>query len=217
MPTTSRSAGPADAELVGALRNGDERAFRELMEAYDSALLRVAMVHVGSRAIAEEVVQETWLGVVRGLDRFEGRSSLKTWIFRILGNIASTRGAREARSLPFSSLGGDGAERLDPERFLGAADGGLAGHWALAPSPWPTPEEGLLAGETGEVIGSAIEGLPPAQRAVVALRDVEGWSATEVCEALGLSEGNQRVLLHRGRTKLRAALERYHEAVDPVA
>jgi RNA polymerase sigma-70 factor, ECF subfamily len=213
MPATSG----ADAELVDALRSGDERAFQELMEAHDSALLRVAMTHVGSRALAEEVVQETWLAVIRGLDGFEGRSSLRTWIFRILCNVASKRGAREARTLPFSALGGDGAERFDPDRFLGAERGRLGGHWALAPRRWPTPEEGLLAGETSDVIASAIERLPPAQRAVVALRDVEGWSAAETCEALGLAEGNQRVLLHRGRTTLRQALERYHDAVEPVA
>jgi RNA polymerase sigma-70 factor, ECF subfamily len=208
MPRTSRSiAETADAELVDALRDGDERAFRELMESCDSALLRVAMIHVGSRAVAEEVVQETWLGVIRGLDRFEGRSSLKTWIFRILTNVASSRGAREARSLPFSSLGGDGAEPLGPDRFLGADHGRLAGHWALAPSRWPTPEERLLAGESGDVIAAAIEGLPPAQRAVVALRDVEGWSAAEVCNVLDISETNQRVLLHRARSKVRQACE----------
>jgi RNA polymerase sigma-70 factor, ECF subfamily len=211
MPATS---GP-DAELVDALRSGDERAFRELTEAHHSALLRVAMARVGSRAVAEEVVQETWLAVIRGLDGFEGRSSLKTWIFRILGNVASKRGAREARTLPFSALGGAGPVAAD--RFLGADRRGLAGHWALAPRRWPTPEEGLLADETGEVITEAIERLPPAQRAVVALRDVEGWSAAETCEALGLGEGNQRVLLHRGRTTLRQALERYHEAAEPVA
>src|SRR5687768_11389418 len=124
MPRTSRPPAELDdAELLCALRDGDEQAFRDLMDAYDSALLRVATIHVGSRAVAEEVVQETWLGVLRGLDRFEGRSSLKTWIFRILTNIASTRRAREARSVPFSSLGGDGAEPLGPDRFLGADHG----------------------------------------------------------------------------------------------
>jgi RNA polymerase sigma-70 factor, ECF subfamily len=213
MPATS---GP-DAELVEALRSGDERAFRELMDAHHSALLRVAMTRVGSRAVAEEVVQETWLAVIRGLDGFEGRSSLKTWIFRILANVASKRGAREARTLPFSALGGDGAGPVAADRFLGADRGGLAGHWVLAPRRWPTPEEGLLADETGAVMASAIERLPPAQRAVVALRDVEGWSAAETCEALGLGEGYQRVLLHRGRTMLRQALERYHAAAEPVA
>jgi RNA polymerase sigma-70 factor, ECF subfamily len=203
-----------DAELVAALRRGDERAFATLMDAYSSSLIRVAMGYVPTRAVAEEVVQETWLGVLQGIDRFEGRSSLKTWIFRILTNTATTRGARERRTVPFCSLTDDDGAPLDPDRFFGADHDRYPGHWELGPTPWETPEEGLLSGEAREVILSAIEELPPAQRAVISLRDVEGWPSAEVCDALELSEGNQRVLLHRARTKVRAALERYHDAVE---
>jgi RNA polymerase sigma-70 factor, ECF subfamily len=202
-----------DAALVEALRRGDEQAFKQLMDAYDSMLMRVAMIHVSSRAVAEEVVQETWIGVLRGLDRFEGRSSLKTWIFKILTNIACTRGARERRTTPFSALGEEG-DSVDPDRFFGADHPRYAGHWAFGPTSWETPEEGLLAGETRRVILDAIEQLPSAQRTVITLRDIEGWPAEEVCDALALTEANQRVLLHRARTKVRAALERYHDAVE---
>ncbi|MGH2821440.1 MAG: RNA polymerase sigma factor, partial [Thermoleophilaceae bacterium] len=173
-------------------------ALAELMASLDSALLRVATTHVGSRAVAEEVVQDTWLGVIRGINGFEGRSSLRTWIFRILKNVAATRGARERGTLPFSSLEGDDGRRFDP-----------SGHWLAGPVPWKTPEERLIAAETLEVAMSAIDALPPAQRRVISLRDVEGWDAAETCEALGLAEGNQRVLLHRARTTVRAALASY--------
>jgi len=203
--------------LVAALKSGDETAFAGLMDAYNSSLLRVATIYVGSRAVAEEVVQETWLGVVRGLDRFEGRSSLKTWIFKILTNTASTRGARERRCVPFSSLTDDDGSPLDPDRFFGSDHDRYPGHWSVGPTPWETPEEGLLAGETREVILSAIDALPPSQRAVISLRDVEGWSSADVCDALELSEGNQRVLLHRARTKVRCALEGYYDAVELTA
>jgi RNA polymerase sigma-70 factor, ECF subfamily len=206
-----------EAELLEGLRQGEEGAFATLMASYSSALLRVAMTFVPSRAVAEEVVQETWLGVLNGLDRFEGRSSLKTWIFRILTNIARTRGARERRSIPFSSLAAAEADEgpsLDPDRFL-PPEHRYPGGWALVPTPWRTPEEGLLAGETRDVILGAIHELPPAQRTVITLRDVEGWPSEEVCDALEVSEGNQRVLLHRARTKVRAALERHFDAVEP--
>jgi RNA polymerase sigma-70 factor (ECF subfamily) len=159
----------------------------------------VAATHVPSRAVAEEVVQETWLAVIRGLDRFEGRSSLKTWIFRILSNIASTRGLRERRTTPFCSLAGDGADQFEPN-----------GHWRVAPTPWEAPADAAVSAEIRELVWAAIEALPASQRAVVALRDVEGWSAADTCAALGLSDGNMRVLLHRARTRLRAALDRYH-------
>jgi RNA polymerase sigma-70 factor (ECF subfamily) len=178
-------------------------------------LMRLALMHVPSRAVAEEVVQETWLGVIKGIDRFEGRSSLKTWIFRILTNTASTRRQREHRIVPFSSLGGDDDAEgtVDADRFF-TSEHGYPGGWYLAPTAWETPEQGLLSGETREVILDAIEKLPPAQRAVVTLRDVEGWPAEEVCDALELSEGNQRVLLHRGRSKIRLALENYFGAEE---
>jgi RNA polymerase sigma-70 factor, ECF subfamily len=202
--------------LLAALRRGDERAFAAMVDAYSPMLLRVAMSHVPSRAVAEEVVQETWIGVLRGIDRFQGRSSLKSWIFRILRNTAITRGARERRTVPASSLvtqDDDGAV-LDPERFLPFDDPRYPGHWALGPTPWPLPEEGLLAGETREIIAAAIGELPESQRAVISLRDIEGWPADEVCDALQLSDANQRVLLHRARTKVRAALEDYFGAVE---
>jgi RNA polymerase sigma-70 factor (ECF subfamily) len=165
---------------------------------YQAALVRVAQIYVSSRAVAEEVVQETWLAVLNGIDRFEGRSSLKTWIFRIVANRAKTRGQREARSRPFSALESEAS--VDPGRFV-------EGQWSAPPESWP--EERLLGAETLRVIGDAIEALPPSQRAVITLRDVQGWSAEEVRNALELSETNERVLLHRARAKVRAALEAY--------
>ena len=203
-----------DAQLIAALRRGDEEAFAALIDEYGSSLVRVAMSYVPSRTVAEEVVQETWLGVLQGIDRFQERSSLKTWIFRILTNTAMTRGARERRVTPFCSLSGDDGAPFDADRFFGADHDRYPGQWQFGPTPWETPEEELLSGEAREVILSAIEQLPPAQRAVISLRDVEGWPSDEVCDALELSEGNQRVLLHRARTKVRAALERYHGAVE---
>jgi RNA polymerase sigma-70 factor (ECF subfamily) len=200
-----------DAELVQELRDGDEDAFRRLIDDHGPSLLRVAMSYVGTRAAAEEVVQETWVGVVKGVDGFEGRSSLRTWIFTILSNTAKTRAARERRVTPFSSLvrGDEDDPAVDPDRFLPADHESDPGHWAIAPRHWPTPEQGLLSSEIREVILDAIEELPSSQRVVITLRDIEGRPAHEVCEALDLTEGNQRVLLHRGRSRVRAELERY--------
>lgn len=194
---------PEDARLVEGLRAGDEAAFVELVHMYGPAMLRVAQMYVSSRAVAEDVVQEAWLGVLKGIDRFEGRSSLKTWLFRIVANTAKTRGVREARSIPFSSFDDDSGREpaVDPSRFT------RLGHWGIPPRAWP--EDRLLAQETFGVIEDAIERLPPSQRAVVTLRDIEGWSAEEVRNAFELSETNQRVLLHRGRAKVRRALEQY--------
>ena len=196
--------------MIERLRARDERVFEELMRMYNASLLRVAQIYVASRAVAEEVVQETWLGVLNGIDRFEGRSSLKTWIFRILTNIAKTRGQREGRTLPFSALERPEAvpePAVEPARFLPADHERWPGHWAAKPEPWP--EERLLASETRRVLDEAVERLPPAQRAVITLRDVEGWSPEETCNALGVTETNQRVLLHRARSKVRQALEDY--------
>src|SRR5215212_9484437 len=166
-PTPARGS---DAELINALKAGDETAFVGLIHVHQAMLVRVAMTYVSSRAVAEEVVQETWVGVLKGLDRFEARSSLRTWIFRIATNIARTRAVREWRCVPFSSLtASDGDPSVDPERFLGP-DHHFAGHWARRPASWETPEEQLLSGETREVILAAIEQLPPAQRLVVTLR-----------------------------------------------
>jgi RNA polymerase sigma-70 factor (ECF subfamily) len=205
-----------DRDVIDALRRGDEAAFRALIDLHSPALLRVAMSYVPSRAVAEEVVQETWIAVIRGIDGFEGRASLKTWIFTILTNIASRGGGRERRSTPFSALARDeegGGPSVDPDRFLPSDHDRYPNHWAVAPTRWPTPEEGLLSGETRQVILSAIEALPPAQRTVISLRDIEGWDSDEVSKALQISAGNQRVLLHRARSKVRAALERYYDGL----
>jgi RNA polymerase sigma-70 factor, ECF subfamily len=199
-----------DSRLVEALRDRDERAFEQLTREYNASLLRVAQIYVTSRAVAEEVVQETWLGVLKGIERFEARSSLKTWIFRILTNIAKTRAQREGRTLPFSALERPGAvpePAVDPERFLPPEHERWPGHWSAKPEPWP--EDRLLAAEARTVVEEAIEGMPPAQRAVISLRDIEGWSSEETCNALGVTETNQRVLLHRARSKVRRALENY--------
>ena len=209
-PATS---GAGEAELVERLRSGDESAFGTLVDAYGATMLRVAQMYVRDREAAKEVVQETWLAVLNGIEDFEGRSSLKTWIFRILSNRAKTRGEREGRTLPFSALAARDAEAdepsVDPDRFLGP-DSATPGAWAAPPRAWP--QDRLLQRETLDVIEDAIEMLPEAQREVIRLRDLEGWSAEEVAGALEISDGNQRVLLHRARSKVRAALERY---LDP--
>jgi RNA polymerase sigma-70 factor (ECF subfamily) len=202
-----------DMELLARLRRGDELAFAELVEGLYGSMLRLAVVHVGSRAVAEEVVQDAWVGVLRQLDRFEGRSSLRTWVLRIVANRARTRAVRERRTLPFSSLDGldDPGPAVEPERFLPAGEP-WAGHWASPPRSWrDVPEDRLLSGEIRAEVERAVEGLPPAQRAVIVLRDVEGMTAAETCELLGLTGGNQRVLLHRARSRVRRALERYLE------
>ncbi len=199
-----RSKAGDEGKLVAALRAGDEQAFMELVDRYGPSLLRLARTFVSSRAVAEEVVQETWLGVIRGIERFEGRSSLKTWIFRILANVARTRGERESRSLPFSSLepAGSDVPSVDPSRF------GPEGMWSAPPASWDeVPEERLLSREMLAEIEEAIAGLPPAQRTVITMRDVNGFSSDEVCNVLDISETNQRVLLHRARSKVRRALE----------
>jgi RNA polymerase sigma-70 factor (ECF subfamily) len=205
---------PADTALVNALRRGDEAAFERLVDEYYAPLLRLALLYVRSRAVAEDVVQETWIGVLRGLDRFEGRSSLKTWIFRILTNTAKTRAQREGRSIPFSALSEEEAEggepAVDPAYFLPADDPQWPGHWASVPRNWDeVPEERLLSLEARELIRAAIEALPPTQREVITLRDVEGWTSQEVCNLLNISESNQRVLLHRARSRVRRALDAY--------
>jgi len=203
-----------DAEIVAALKRGDQSVFADLVDAYSPGLLRMARMYVRDRAVAEEVVQETWIGVLRGIDRFEGRSSLKTWIYRILMNTAKTRGQRESRSIPFSAAASGDEPAVDPDRFLGA-DHQWAGGWMLGPSEWQTPEEELLHDETGDAILAAIDELLDQQRTVITLRDVEGFPADEVSELLGISDGNQRVLLHRARSKVRAAIEKHLGAVEP--
>jgi RNA polymerase sigma-70 factor, ECF subfamily len=206
--TAPGMASPDDHRTVAAILAGDERAFEELVDRYNGSLLRVARGYVSNRTAAEEAVQDTWIGVLRGLPSFQGRSSLRTWIFRILVNQAITRGVRESRSVPFSSLGEDEAA-VDPDRFL------AGGAWASPPQPVEgIPEDVLLGAEARARVLDAIADLPLQQRQVITLRDVDGWSSAEVREALDLSESNQRVLLHRARSKVRARLEEYlNEAV----
>ena len=202
----------SELELLGALRRGDEQAFIALVDRHGAGMLRLARVYVRDQAVAEEVVQEAWLGVLRGIDRFEGRSSLGTWLYRIVANLARTKAVREARSIPFSALAGaefdEEGPSVPPERFRGPDDR-WAGHWAIPPEPWNRPEHELLSAETRAQLGAAIDTLPEKQRRVITLRDVEGCSAAEVCNVLELSETNQRVLLHRARTKVRQALDDY--------
>jgi RNA polymerase sigma-70 factor (ECF subfamily) len=202
---------PREARLLARLRDGDEAAFASLVDRYHASLLRLASSLVGTREAAEDVVQETWLGVLSGIGRFEARSSLRTWIFRILTNRARTRRQRDARTLPFSAAfdaaGQAGGPSVDPERFLGP-EHRWAGRWSVPPQRWAgRPEDRLLARETMGVVRAAIEALPPSQRAVIVLHDVEGLPAEEVCELLEVSPGNQRVLLHRARTRVREALD----------
>lgn len=208
-------APPDERDLVARLRAGDEDTFREVIDRYDPLLRRLARRYVATDAAADEVVGDTWLGVVRGIDRFEGRSSLKTWIVRILMNVARTRGVRDKRSVPFSSLGNPDEEGTEPtiapDRFR-PADDPYPGHWRAFPTRWhDQPEVRALGAETLAVVRDALDALPPAQQTVVRLRDLEGWTAAEVCNALDLTETNQRVLLHRGRARLRAALETHFD------
>ena len=203
-----------DRDLVEALRAGDQQAFAALIDGWSGSMLRMARLHVPTDSVAEEVVQETWLAVLQGIERFERRSSLKTWLFTILSNRAKTRGEREGRGVPFSALVAtdvaSGEPAVDPDRFLGLDDPHWPYHWAAPPRDWP--EDELLASETRGVIGEAIAALPDTQREVIRLRDVEGWSAEEVVQALEISDANQRVLLHRARSRVRSELERY---LDP--
>jgi RNA polymerase sigma-70 factor (ECF subfamily) len=205
---TAAVAKAGDAELLRALRRGDENAFDILVRRHHASLVRLAATYVRSRAAAEDVAQETWLAVLRGLDGFRGECALTTWVFRILANIAKTRALREQRSVPLSSLGDE--PTVDPDRFF--ARGAAAGHWSRPPASW-SPEERLESRETMASVAQAIAALPDAQRRVITLRDVEGWSAAEVCELLAISEVNQRVLLHRARSRVRAALEAHFTSV----
>lgn len=200
---------PEERELVARLLAGDEATFATLLDRYNGTMLRVARGFLSSRSVAEEVVQETWLAILEALPRFQGRSSLKTWMFRILTNRAKTRARREGRVVPMSALGpldDDGEPGVDADRFH------ENGMWKAPPGSWNTPEKGVIDTELGERIEQAIETLPERQRLVITLRDVQGWSSAEVCNVLEISETNQRVLLHRGRSKVRAILADYLEA-----
>jgi len=209
-------ASAQDLALVERLRAGDEDAFLHLVDALGPSLRRVARMYVPSDAVADEVVQEAWLGVLQGLHRFEGRASLRTWIFRILVNVAKTRGQREGRSIPFAALAGDDLDQpsFDPGAFQGAGDPS-PGHWTSLPFDWRgDPEARAEAGELLRVIGAAISALPPMQAEVIRLRDAQGWSSEEVRNALDLTDTNQRVLLHRARAKVRGAVQDHLGSVN---
>jgi RNA polymerase sigma-70 factor (ECF subfamily) len=199
-----------DRDLVTALRGGDEAVFTRLVREHGSGMLRVARRYVSTQAVAEEVVQEAWLAALHSLERFEGRSSLKTWLYRILMNTAMSRGEREARSIPFATLAGEGGQgepTVDPSRFQ--AEGRWAGHWSTPPESWASPEPRLLEAETREVIDQAIAQLPEAQAIVITMCDIEGFEPEEICNVLDITLTNQRVLLHRARARVRQALEDY--------
>jgi RNA polymerase sigma-70 factor (ECF subfamily) len=219
MPAEQVIAGPpaaaSDEQIVAALQAGDERTFHELFERSYPMMKRVARGYVASDAVAEEIVQDTWMAIVTGIDRFEGRAALGTWIFSILTNQAKTHSARERRALPFCSVAPADAEEptVDSDRFQ-KDDEAWPGHWATPPRPWQKPERRLLSLEAREQLREALAQLPERQRLIVVLRDVEGLSADEVCDLLELSQQNQRVLLHRGRSRLRAFLEEYVDGAD---
>ena len=204
-------AGASDAD---ALRAGDEQRFTELVRRWHAPMLRLALARVGSRAVAEEVVQEAWLTVLRELDRFEGRSSLRTWVLGIVCNLARARARAERRALPVPL--DEAGPVVSPGRFRPPDAREWPDHWRLGPVAWPAPEEALLAGEVCQVMLRAVAGLPAAQREVLVLRDLEGFSGEETCAALGLSDGNQRVLLHRARSRVRGEIERYFDATEPT-
>jgi RNA polymerase sigma-70 factor (ECF subfamily) len=232
MPAAVRSGGPFDVPeraqgsalatlsvedrlLVEHLRSGDERTFLTMVERNHRAMMRVAMGYVSSEAVAEEVVQEAWIGILQGLDKFEGRCPLRAWMFRILVNCAKLRGGREARSVPFSALESEDAEgeKRPIESFRPPDDPRWPGHWAQGPDRWT--DERLADAEALVRIKAEIEKLPPNQRQVITLRDIDDWDSAEVCEALQISEANQRVLLHRARTKVRQALASWAAEVAP--
>ena len=212
-------AGDDDRRLVAALRLGDEAAFFAVLDRHHTAMIRLAARYVPNEAVAEEVVQETWIGVLRGIEHFGGRSSFKTWLFTILLNQARRRGAAERRTVPFSALSGtrddEAGPAVDPERFFppGHPD---AGHWAGELSDWESSaEDALLSAEVDAVIRTAIDRLSPGIAVVITLRDLEGWDAAEVCNVLGISDTNQRVRLHRARSRVRAELESYLGGSQP--
>lgn len=212
-PSDVLRSGSEDEALLRALRGGNERVFAELVERWGGAMLRMALVHLDRRAVAEEVVQEAWLTVLRRLDRFEHRSAFRTWVLGIVVNLARSRARAERR---LTALASEGGTSVEPARFRAGDAAEWPDHWALGPVSWPTPEEELLAGEAREVILRALRELPVAQREVIVLRDLEGCSAAETCHVLGLSDANQRVLLHRARSRVREAIEAYFGATEPT-
>jgi len=207
---SKRGSDHREEGLLDALRSGDEAAFATLVDKHHASMIRVARLYVGSAAAAEEVAQEAWLAVLEGLRRFEGRCSVKSWIFAIVANCAKSRGERDKRMVPLSSLVPDEDEEgtsVPPERFLDDGHPRWPGHWSQPPEAWT--DEQLVSRETLQAIAGAMENLPPMQRAVMTMRDVEGLEPEETCQVLGISEANQRVLLHRARSKVRNALEGY--------
>lgn len=201
-----------DSQLIALILAGDEGAFATLVRAHYGSLKRFVRTLGATDAVADEVVQETWIVALQGIDSFEQRGSLKAWLYGIAGNVARRRSERERRTVPLSSLAGDGGAEagMDAARFLGPGEA-WAGHWSAPPRAWEDPERRLASLEARALLREAMEALPERQRAVVALRDVEGLSSGEVCDLLDLTEANQRVLLHRGRTAVRAALEEYFD------
>jgi len=220
-PSRTRPARPilevgsscADGDLLDRLRAGDAEAFTEVVDGWSPMMLRVARTFVSTQASAEEIVQETWLQMIRGLDGFEGRSSLRTWVFRILSNQAKTRGIREARSVPWSSIAADDKHPTTTPDVSGGSETGWNGQWRLGAGSnreYVSPASCVIAGETRQLVSAAIHDLPQRQQRVIRLRDIEGRSAGDVCADLGISAGNQRVLLHRARAGLRLALAEYY-------
>jgi RNA polymerase sigma-70 factor, ECF subfamily len=204
-----------DAARLAALRAGDERAFTALVDELSPRMLKLARVYLTGAAIAEEAVQEAWIVVLRSVDRFEGRSSLATWILGIVVNVARARGRHESRSRPFSSLSTADQPVIDPDRFLPPDHERWPGHWATAPVPWP--EQALETAEAEQVIRETVAALPQTQRAVITLRDMIGCTPEETCKTLGFTDTHHRVLLHRARTKVRAALEAAFDTTEVVA
>jgi RNA polymerase sigma-70 factor, ECF subfamily len=204
---------PTDDKLVAGLRTGDEETFACLLTGWSGSMLRLARSFVSTTASAEEVVQDTWLAVFEGIERFEGRSSLRTWVYRILVNIARKRAAREQRTVPWTSLAPDHEPTVDPQRFRGADDP-YPGGWRAFPDRWPTTESEVLAHEVRSTVAAAIEGLPIRQQVVLTLRDIDGHDAEDVCALLEISMANQRVLLHRARAAVRGRLDRYFTGAD---
>jgi len=208
---------PSDDALVTRLKGNDEAAFVLLLDAWSGGMLRLARTFVSTDDSAAEVVQEAWLAVIQGLGGFAGRSSLKTWVYRILVNTAKRRGLRERRVVPFGSLATDADDgpTVDPSRFAGVGDP-FPGHWREFPAPWPTPEQATLDSEIRGQVAAALAALPERQRIVITLRDVEGYDSDEVCSILEISAANQRVLLHRARAFVRGKLEEYFAATETV-
>ncbi|WP_328356213.1 sigma-70 family RNA polymerase sigma factor [Streptomyces sp. NBC_00445] len=210
---------PPDEVLVQRLRDGDEETFALVLDTWSSSMLRLAMSFVSTKDSAEEAVQDTWLAVIKGISGFEGRSSLKTWVYRILVNTAKTRGTKESRTVPFASLlPEEEGPTVDASRFRAPGER-YAGHWAVGqePRPWHLPEDQVLRGEVRKVIAEALDELPPRLRTVITLRDVAGYGSEEVCSLLEISSGNQRVLLHRARALLRRRLEEYLSGAHDIA